>query len=87
MPKYWPYPGTGQGTTKPKECWGDTSQWLDLSQIYGNPLRPQKFFNIFPGNPWFTVDEATGQLLDWGKFKLGADVGYDVSYVPSKCTP
>lgn len=80
-PNYWAYPDTGAGTTTPKTLWGDQTQWLDLSQIYGNPVRPQLFFNLpfLVSAPWFETDVTTGRLQNWGKFSINKDVGFDIT--------
>jgi hypothetical protein len=75
--RFMPYPGTGAGTGNPKLQFGDTTQYLDLSMIYGDPNDPQVFV-IFESNPYFEVDNVTHKLQNFGKFSIGAPAGYSV---------
>lgn len=78
--RWFPYPGTGPGTGNPKAQYGDVTQWLDLSALYGNPLKPQKLFAIFEMTPWLTVDPVTHKLMNDGKLVEDKPNDFDIGY-------
>lgn len=77
-PRWHAFPGTGKGTGVPKDSFGDVSQWLDLSALYGNPLKPQKLFESLEMFPWIEVSPE-GKLID-GKLKVEKNA-WDLTYV------
>jgi hypothetical protein len=76
IPRTAAVPGTGVGTNEPKKVAGDVSHWLDLSQIYGNPVRPQFQMKEY-ATPWFDVDPLTQTLLSAKINPYHKPAGYD----------
>lgn len=77
--RWFAFPGTGKGTGVPKAQYGDVTQWLDLSGLYGNPMKPQKLFGSLEMFPWVEVS-PTGEILNDGKL-ISEKNAWDLSYV------